>query len=369
MFKERGREDRHNQPAPRTPLMSRIGAGWKEFRSEGVTLAEHKHQILLLLLGGQVKEDRMHRPFIVAALLPLLTIVNLANTKAEEIIRVGLIQMNARLYDKQYNLARAESLIREAAARGAKIVCTPEAAVQGYARVDLPPGTPADSPRILAEREKILAAAETIPGPATNRFATLAEELGIWIVFGMDENRGGRLFNTAILMNPQGQILGTYSKVHLQNWMLASGVSHGDGFPVWEVEIGGVRTKVGIELCYDIQHPEGTLELALGGAEIVFNPYCTDDFSRPLLVHLYQTRALENRLFIVRVNYGAPRNSGTSSIMDFEGSTQDELDNAEGVLVGALNLTALRKVRNEWNPVYGLPNRYPAGYKRLRMER
>ena len=306
----------------------------------------------------------MQRLVTVAVVL-LLTVLNAIVAKADETIRVGLIQMDGRLNDKQYNLARAENLIRQAAARGAKIVCTPEASVQGYVRVELPPGTSADAPQIVAVRAKILAAAETIPGPATNRFSTLAKELGIWMVFGMDENRGGKLFNTAVLMNPQGQIVGTYSKVHLQNWMLASGVNYGDGFPVWEVEIGGVKTKVGIEICYDIQHPEATRELALGGAEIVFNPYDTDDFSRPLLVHLYQTRALENRLFIIRVNYGAPRGTGTSSILDFEGSTQDELDHAESVLVGDLNLTALRKIRDDWNPVYGLPNRYPAAYKRL----
>ncbi len=296
-----------------------------------------------------------------------LTAMKFSYANADQIIRVGLIQADARLYDKPYNLARTEKLIREAAARGAKIVCTPEAALQGYARVDLPPGTPADAPPIVAERAKILAAAETIPGPATNRISTLAKELGIWIIFGIDENRSRKLFNTAVLVNPLGQIIGTYSKVHLQNWMLASGVNHGDRFPVWEVEIDGVRTKIGIEICYDIQHPEATRELALGGAEVVFNPYCTDDFSRPLLVHLYQTRALENRLFIVRVNYGAPRNSGTSSIIDFEGSTQAELDNAEGVLVGDLNLSALRTVRGAWNPVYGLQNRYPIAYRRLRM--
>ncbi len=302
---------------------------------------------------------------ITVAVVLLLTVLNAAVAKGDETIRVGLIQMDGRLYDKQYNLGRAEKLIRQAAARGAKIVCTPESSVQGYARVELPPGTSADAPQLVAERARILAAAETIPGPATNRFSALAKELGIWMVFGLDENRGGKLFNTVVLMNPQGQIVGTYSKVHLQNWMLASGVNHGDGFPVWEVDIGGVKTKIGIEICYDIQHPEATRELALRGAEIVFNPYCTGDFSRPLLVHLYQTRALENRLFIVRVNYGAPRNTGTSSILDFEGATQDELDNAEGVLVGDLNLTALRKVRNDWNPVYGLANRYPAAYGRL----
>ena len=306
-------------------------------------------------------------------LIPLtfLLVVALAapRAKGEETIRVGLIQMNARHYDKDFNLQRAEELIRQAAARGAKIVCTPEAAVQGYARVDLPPGTSMDDPKIVSERAKILQAAETVPGPSTDRFARLAKELGIWIVFGIDENRNGELFNTAVLMNQRGEIVGKYSKVHLQNWMVASGVHHGDGFPVWEVEIGGVKTKVGIEICYDIQHPEATRELALGGAEIVFNPYCTDDFSRPLLIHLYQTRALENRVFLVRVNYGAPHNSGTSSIIDFEGTTQDELDHAESVLVGDLNLTLLREVRADWNPVYGPANRYPPAYKRLRGEK
>ena len=289
-----------------------------------------------------------------------------SGAQAQETVRVGLIQMNARHYDKDFNVQRAEELIRQAAARGAKIVCTPEAAVQGYVRVDLPPGTPMDDPKIVGERAKILQAAESVPGPSTDRFARLAKDLGIWIVFGIDENRDGKLFNTAVLANPQGQIVGKYSKVHLQNWMVASGVNHGDSFPVWEVEIGGVKVKIGIEICYDIQHPEATRELALGGAEIVFNPYCTDDFSRPLLIHLYQTRALENRVFIVRVNYGAPHNSGTSSIIDFEGSTQDELDHAESVLIGDLDLTLLRKVRADWNPVYGAPYRYPPAYQRLR---
>jgi predicted amidohydrolase len=182
----------------------------------------------------------------------------------------------------------------------------------------------------------------------------------------MDENRGGRLFNSAILMNPEGRIEGLYSKVHLQNWMVASGVNHGSEFPVWEVKIGTVTTKIGIQICYDIQHPESTRELALGGAEIVFVPYCTSDFSRPLLVHLFQTRALENRVFLARVNFGKPRNSGTSSIIDFEGATQDELDGAPGTLVGDLNLTELRKVRADRNPVYGPENRRPDAYRRIR---
>ncbi len=306
---------------------------------------------------------------MIRALLGLLLVLMPAGARAfgaDQKVRVGLIQMDGREVDKEYNLSRAEALMRTAAARGARILCAPEVALQGYPRVRLPEGTTVDDPEVKEKREKILAAAEPIPGPATARLAALARELKVWVVFGLDENRAGKLFNTAILMNPSGEIAGKYSKVHLQNWMLASGVNHGGEFPVWDIEIDGVRTTVGIQICYDIQHPESTRELALGGAEIVFVPYCTNDFSRPLLVHLFQTRALENRVYLARVNFAAPRNSGTSSIIDFEGSTIDELDRAENVLVGDLNLTALRKIRAASNPVYGNANRYPPAYKRIR---
>jgi predicted amidohydrolase len=286
--------------------------------------------------------------------------------EAPQTIRVGIVQMNARVLEKSYNLAQAEELIRQAAAQGAKIVLTPEVAVQGYPRVALQPGESENDPRLISERKRILAAAEPIPGPATRQFSELAQKLGIWIVFGMDENRDGQLFNTAVLMNPEGKIAGTYSKVHLQNWMIASGVQHGDGFPVWDIDIDGVHVKVGIEICYDVQHPESTLELALGGAEVVFIPYCTEDFSRPLLIHLFETTALENRLYIVRANFAAPRNTGTSSIINYEGQTVRQLADQPGVLVGDLDLSALRNTRAAWNPVYGLPNRYPSAYKRLR---
>jgi predicted amidohydrolase len=303
--------------------------------------------------------------FLWFALSPFVLAFLAGSTKAEDIVRVGIIQMSARPNDKAYNLAEAEKGIREAAGKGAKIVLTPESSVQGYVRVSFPPGSQMDAPNLVAERAKILAAAETVPGPAIERLAQLARELRIWIIFGMDQNWRGKLFSAAVLVSPKGEVVGTFRKVHLQNWMMASGVQHGDDFPVWDVEVGGVKTKIGIEICYDIQHPESTLELAMGGAEIVFVPYCTDDFSRPLLIHLFETRGLENRLYIVRANYSAPTSSGTSSVIDYEGATLQQLGADPGILVQDIDLTALRKVRAEWNPVYGLPNRYPPAYKRL----
>ena len=76
---------------------------------------------------------------------------------------MGLVQMNAKTLDKDYNLAQAEEGIRRAAARGAQIICTPEVTVQGYPRVSLPRGKSADDPDIAAERARIIAAAEPIP--------------------------------------------------------------------------------------------------------------------------------------------------------------------------------------------------------------
>src|SRR5579864_6584027 len=89
--------------------------------------------------------------------------------------------------------------------------------------------------------------------------------------------------------------------------------------------------------------------------------------ARPLLIHLYQTRALENRVFIARVDFASPRCNGASAIFDFEGTTQDELGSDECVLVSDLNLTKLRNIRGAWNPVYGPPYRYPPAYKRIAL--
>ncbi len=64
--------------------------------------------------------------------------------------------MDGREFDKEYNLQRAEALMRKAAARGARILCSPEVALQGYPRVRLQPDTPVDDPKLVEMRRKIL---------------------------------------------------------------------------------------------------------------------------------------------------------------------------------------------------------------------
>ena len=79
--------------------------------------------------------------------LVVACLVNMAAARGDDMVRVGLVQMTARLHDREFNLQQAEAGIRRAAARGAQIVCTPEAAVQGYPRVSFPAGSRMDDPK------------------------------------------------------------------------------------------------------------------------------------------------------------------------------------------------------------------------------
>src|SRR3954454_22451979 len=85
--------------------------------------------------------------FVLAAALGMC-----ASGQPDQKIRVGLVQMNGRPYDKEYNLKRAETGIRLAASRGASLLVPTEVAVQGYPRFVYPKGTSAEYPNIAAER-------------------------------------------------------------------------------------------------------------------------------------------------------------------------------------------------------------------------
>jgi hypothetical protein len=89
------------------------------------------------------------RPRWVIPAFPLAFLLLTTTAKADDVIRVGLVQIDAGLFDKEYNLARADEGIRRAASQGAKIVCMPEASVQGYTRVSLPEGKSMDDPKIV----------------------------------------------------------------------------------------------------------------------------------------------------------------------------------------------------------------------------
>lgn len=199
---------------------------------------------------------------------------------AERHERVGvaaLVLPNIR-GNKDQALARIESYVRRAAAQGAKIVVTPETCIDGYI---------CHQPGLTRERMCALAEAET--GPGIGRLRKLARELDLYLCVGFSELAGEHLYNTALLLGPDGKTVGKYRKTH--------GVEPfyevGDSLPVFETRYG----KVGIMICFDRQLPEIARTMVAAGAELILVP--SNGMWGRMNDALLRTRCYENGVFLV----------------------------------------------------------------------
>jgi len=282
--------------------------------------------------------------------------------KEKQIIKVSAIQMNAVKFDKEANFKKAESMLREATLKGIDIACLPECALTGYPRINRK--NLKTEEEYQKELRKIISIAEPIPGPYSEKFAQLSKELGIYIITGYEELRSDKVYNTCILLNPKGEIIGKYSKVHLQDWMVDSGINHGDEFKVFDLSIRNINLKVGIIICYDIQVTESGRMMMIEGADIVFVPYCANDFSDEIHRWLFRIRALENQFYILRVHYASPYKNGDSMLIDPKGNIIFGGQTRETVLVGEVDLDYLKNVRKTLN-IYGPTYRRPETYIKI----
>ena len=135
--------------------------------------------------------------------------------------------------------------------------------------------------------------AEPIPGPSTEFFSTLARRHDLYIVAGLLERDRHRVFNVAVLIDPEGKITGKYRKVTLPRGEVEGGLAPGDDYPVFETRFG----KVGMMICYDGFFPEVARELSNRGAEIIAFPVAG---CNPLLA---AARACENHVYLVSSTY------------------------------------------------------------------
>ena len=113
------------------------------------------------------------------------------------------------------------------------------------------------------------AKAETIPGPSTDLLGNVARTYGVNIAFGMLERAGSVLFNTAVLLDRNGAIVGRYRKVQLPLPEASAGMAAGDAVPVFETDVG----RVALLICQDLSFSEPARDAALQGAELVLAPF------------------------------------------------------------------------------------------------
>jgi N-carbamoylputrescine amidase len=173
-------------------------------------------------------------------------------------IKVGLVQ-NACSLDVEANTAAAIRGVREAAAKGANIVCLQELFTSQYF--------------CQVEDHKYFQLAEEIPGPSTAAMARLAKERSIVIIASLFEKRSAGLYhNTAAIIDADGALLGIYRKMHIPDDPLYYEKFYftpGDlGFRAWDTKFG----RIGVLICWDQWYPEGARLTAMNGAEILFYP-------------------------------------------------------------------------------------------------
>ncbi|MFN8545686.1 MAG: carbon-nitrogen hydrolase [Candidatus Binatia bacterium] len=172
--------------------------------------------------------------------------------------RIGLVQMRCSP-DPHDNVARAVGHVRDAARRGADVICLPELFRTQY----------------FCQREDaaLFDLAEPIPGPTTDTLAAVAREMGVVIVASVFERRAAGLYhNTAVILDADGSECGRYRKMHIPDDPLYYEKFYftpGDlGFRAFDTRVG----RIGVLVCWDQWYPEAARLTALAGADVLFYP-------------------------------------------------------------------------------------------------
>ena len=168
-------------------------------------------------------------------------------------LTVAACQIDARIGEVEANLAELELTLTDASRRGAALAVAPEAAVTGYA---------------FDTRDEALAVARRATAVAADQLVALARRLGLAMIVGTLEVDGDELYNTALIIGPDG-LLARYRKTHLPFLGVDRFVTPG-AEPPRVVELAGAR--VGVLICYDLRFPEAARVCALEGADLIALP-------------------------------------------------------------------------------------------------
>jgi predicted amidohydrolase len=254
-------------------------------------------------------------------------------------IVVGLAQLTCRLGDKEANLERAEQLLAQLAGR-ATIACLPEMFDVGYELEHL--------------GARLFDLAEPVPGPTTERLASLARKLGLAIVAGVlerDQYLADLLYDTAIVIDRQGELVGQYRKSHLypseHRFFRA-------GSELAVLELEGLR--IGVAICFEHAFPPIFATLARRGAQIVFNPSAVPVGFGYLQDLRTRARAQDNQIFVAAVNHvgkeGEVTYCGRSQVADPRGEVIAMApDDREAAIIADLSLDLIREQRRQ-EPIF-----------------
>jgi N-carbamoylputrescine amidase len=277
---------------------------------------------------------------------------------------IALVQM-ACAPDPASNLARAVARVRDAAGRGAQLVCLPELFRSQY----------------FCQREdaSLFDLAEAVPGPTTNALAEVAREKQVVVIAPVFERRApGVYHNSAAVIDADGQLVGLYRKMHIPDdpaYYEKFYFTPGDlGFRAFDTSVG----RIGTLICWDQWYPEGARLEALKGAVVIFYPTAIGWHPHEKEVHgaaqrdawrtVQRGHAISNGVYVAVVNrVGHERPSGAAAGasttgpeggLEFWGSSfisdpfgivvAEAPEDREQVLLGEIDLGRIEEVRRNW---------------------
>ncbi len=266
--------------------------------------------------------------------------------------KVAAAQIGADLDQVEANVRRVVGAIDDAAAQGVQLVVLPETVLNGYMFEDL---------------ESVCQSALALEGPELTAIVEACRRGGIIAVVGLLEAADDVVYNTAVLVGPDG-LIGSYRKQHLPCLGLDRFVTAGQqAHPaVFDTPIG----RVGLAICYDIRFPESARCLALAGADIIVQPSVWPDTVDIIANHMVRVRAAENHVFLVAVTRGDKEAGiqfrGNSQIIDPRGNVLAWAGQGDALITADVDLSFSAQKRIVVRPgkyeVSLFQDRRPASY-------
>ena len=271
-------------------------------------------------------------------------------------ITIDLAQMQPKLGEPEDNLIKMSEMINKIASQHrVDLIVFPELVTSGYE---------------LGVR--FTEVAERIPGPSLNLLSKRANEFGVYVAFGMvsKERVESVLYNSAVLIGPEGDLVEVYNKVHLRG---EERMAFREGFklPIAQTDIGNIGMMIG----YDLAFPEVARTLTLEGADLLLCMANWETAQMDEWKTYVRARAYENSVFVAAVNRVGEDVTlsfgGESMVVGPRGqvyaSLAEDTDSEtgapkEGFVIAKVDLTDVRKYREEFQFIQ---NRQPLAYRRI----
>lgn len=219
-------------------------------------------------------------------------------------MKIAVYQFSPKFGNKKENIKRIENVLQKTQS---ELIVLPELCTTGYQ---------------FTSQKEVAALCEPIPeGDSVAAFIRICREKLIYLVAGIGEKLGQRMYNSAVFVGPKGY-MGTYRKIHLFSEEKRWFVPGDTGFTVWDIG----KVKIGIMICFDWIFPESARSLAMMGADIICQPA---NLVLPYCQNAMITRSIENRVFSITANRIGSEERGGREKMTFTGSSQTISPNGE----------------------------------------